>query len=194
MLKKYRIIFLILAICCIELGIYLWAVYTIEPFDFIFGKAARNSGRLSAALNLTIIAALGYYGLKKIYADEQKKELFKLLVTIFAINHLIHFIFIFQNFKLRSENLDLTENAVGVYTFIVILLLPIFLWTIKNLNPILYLGVIIFIFSSTYFMILTFLGKISPEGPHYLHQIGIGIMILGLASILFRIVLERLAK
>lgn len=191
MLRKYRILLLIVAICSLEGIIYLWSLWTLEDSDFLFGKAARISGRASAALNLLILFDAGYYGLKKIYSEEKKRDLFRILITLFAINHLIHFFYIFQNFNTRSEVLAPADHVHGIYTFVLILFIPILIWSFKNLNRLVYYSIIIYIFSSTYFMQVTFYGKISDEKPHYFHQIGIVIMIIGLIYLLYRVFRER---
>jgi len=90
MLTKKRIPLLVALICCLEVIIYLWAVWRTEP-EFVFNKCARNSGRASSAILLITLLMVGYYGLKGIYLDDKKKDTFRILITLFAINHLIHF-------------------------------------------------------------------------------------------------------
>jgi len=45
---------------------------------------------------------VGFYGLKYIFVDEKKKDTFRILITLFAINHLIHFFYLYNNFMARS--------------------------------------------------------------------------------------------
>jgi hypothetical protein len=73
-----------------EVVIYLWAVWTTDP-EFVFNKCARNSGRVSSAVVLITLLMVGHYGLKVIYLNEKKKDAFRILITLFAFNHLIHF-------------------------------------------------------------------------------------------------------
>ncbi|NOQ71026.1 MAG: hypothetical protein GQ574_03430 [Crocinitomix sp.] len=182
---------LLALLLCLEGIIYLWAVWTVEDPDFIFEKCTRNSGRVSAALNLMILVMVGYYGLKKMYAHERLKNTFWKLMTLFAVNHIIHFFYIFKNFKSKEVELVLSENKHGIITFVFILLFPIILWSYKKLNKILYIAIILHLFNATSFMIKTFYGKIKPEKPAYLHQIGIGIMCAVLVYILYRVLREN---
>src|SRR5688572_10737579 len=108
MLTRNKLPLLIVSIICLEIMIYLWAFWTstldrsnffsIES-EFIFDKCARNSGRVSSGLNLIILLVIGYNGLGRIYSNHKLNDKFRILVTLFAINHLIHFFFVFQTFK-----------------------------------------------------------------------------------------------
>ncbi|MFT5780629.1 MAG: hypothetical protein ACI837_003592 [Crocinitomicaceae bacterium] len=167
---------------------------TIEDVDLVFGECARNSGRTSAALNLAILFMLGYFGLKTIYKRENKRNTFRILMTLFAINHLIHFFFVSQNFKSQLLELDISHNIHGFITFIFILILPIILWAIKNLNWVLYFGIILHLFNVTYFIGDTFYGRVNPEDPAYLHRAGILVMIAALLYILYRVFREKSIK
>ncbi|HSY76347.1 MAG TPA: hypothetical protein VK890_05795, partial [Bacteroidia bacterium] len=133
MLTKKRIPLLIAFIFCLEAVIYLWAVWTTEA-EFVFDKCARNAGRASSAIILITLLMVGYYGLKGIYLDDKKKNAFRVLITLFAINHLIHFFYVFMRFKSHSETIDIAENLHGFITFIFILIIPFILLACKNLN------------------------------------------------------------
>ena len=108
MLTKKRIPLLIAFIFCIEVSIYLWAVWTstfdennffaIQP-EFVFDKCARNAGRISSVLILITLAMVGYNGLKKIYADDKKRDSFLIIITLFTFNHLIHLFFVILRFR-----------------------------------------------------------------------------------------------
>ena len=200
MLTKKRIPLLIALICCIEALIYLWAAWTatldrsnffaIES-QFIFAKAARNSGRVSAAIFLITLLMVGYYGLKEIYLDQKKKDSFRILITLFLINHLIHFIFLYFNFKCHSKPLLTSGNAHGIITFIFIALAPIILWTCKKLHPLLYFAIILHLFNVSYFMNKTFLSKVKPEDPAYHDQFGIVAMTAACLYVLYRVFQEN---
>ena len=191
MLKGYKLPLLLVLLICLEGIIYLWAVWTVEDPNFIFEKCTRNSGRVSAALNLIILIMVGYYGLKKMYENERLKKTFWKLITLYAVNHLIHFFYIFNNFKSKEVDLVLSENRHGIITFFFILVLPFILWSYKKLSKVLYIAIILHVFNATSFMIKTFYGKIKPEKPAYLHQIGIGIMCAALVYILYRVLREN---
>ena len=185
MLTKNKIPLLIVFICCVEMGIYLWAVWTTES-EFVFDKCARNSGRVSSFINLTILLMIGFYGFKEIYLDEKKKNTFRILITLFAVNHLVHFFYVFQNFKHHSFELSLTENLHGFITFIFILIVPVILWLYNNLNMVFYAGITLHLFNVSYFIMKTFYSKVKPDKPAYHNQLGIVVTTIACIYILYR--------
>lgn len=201
MLTTKKIPLLIASIICIELLVYLWAVWTttldrsnffaIEP-AFIFDKCARNSGRVSAALILLILLMLGYYGLKQVYGDNRKKDTFRILISLFSFNHLIHFLFLFLRFKSHGTELTINADKHGFITFIFIVISPFVLWANKNLNIPLYLGIILHLFNVSYFMNKTFLSKIKPDQPAYHNQLGIVLLTLACFYVLYSIIRESM--
>ena len=200
MLTKKRIPLLIALIFCIEVLIYLWAAWTatldrsnffsIES-EFIFAKCARNSGRVSSAIILITLLMVGYYGLKEIYLDDKKKDTFRILITLFTVNHLIHFIFVFLNFKSISKPLNIGDNIHGFITFMFIIIIPFILWTNKNLNKLLYIFIILHLFNVSYFINKTFLGKVKPDHPAYHNQFGIVVITAACLYILYRVFREN---
>jgi membrane-associated HD superfamily phosphohydrolase len=207
MLTKKRIIFLIALICCIELAIYLWAVWTstfnennffaIES-EFVFDKCARLAGRISSALILITLLMVGYYGLRKIYSDEKKKESFLILITLFTCNHLIHLLFVILRFRRHGELISL-EGPIniggtmhGFITFSFIIIIPFILWNYKHLNKLLYFVIILHLLNISSFIIKTFLGKVKPpDHPAYHNQFGIAIISVVCIYILYRVYLEN---
>lgn len=159
---------------------------TIEDVDLIFGECARNSGRTAAAINLTILLMVGHIGLKSIYKEESKKNLFRTLITLFAINHLIHFYFVTQNFKSYEIELNISEQLQGFITFLFILIAPVVLWSFTRLSKLLYTGILIHLFNVTYFIAKSFYGRYKPIDPAYLHRLGILVMIAALVYVLYR--------
>ena len=194
MLKKYSLPLLIGFIILLNALIYLRAVSTIEDSDLIFGECARNSGRTSAALNLALLFMLGYFGLRTIFNEEIKKKVFRILISLFAVNHLIHFFFVSQYFKDQFLELDISHNLHGFITFICVLILPVILWSTKKLNKLLYFVTLIHFFNVTYFISITFYSRVKPEDQAYLHQFGILIMIGLLFFILYRVIRENFSK
>ena len=201
MLTKKRIPLLIAIICCIEVLIYLWAVWTtsfdksnffaIEP-EFVFDKCARIAGRVSSVLILITLLMVGYYGLKKIYGDEKKRDSFLILITLFTINHLIHLLFVFLRFRSHTATISIAANLHGFITFIFIIIVPFILLTNKNLNRFLYLGIILHLFNISYFINKTFLGKVKPpDHSAYHNQFGIVVITVACLYILYRVYLEN---
>jgi hypothetical protein len=200
MLTKKRIPLLIACICCLEAGIYLWALWTASldrsnffsiTEEFIFDKCARNSGRVSSAIILVTLLMVGYYGLKNIYRDDKKKDAFRILITLFAVNHMMHFFYVYQNFKHHAMTLSIAENLHGFITFICIIILPFILWTVKNLNKVLYFAIILHLFNVSYFINKTFLGKIKPDHPAYHNQFGIFVISAACLYIVYRVFREN---
>ena len=199
MLTKDRMPLLILLVICLEGFIYLWAFWT-STFDrsnffaieseFIFDKCARSSGRVSSALNLIILFMIGYSGLKQIYHEDRTKDKFRILMTLFAVNHLVHFFFVFQTFKQHTMELNISDNLHGFITFICILILPVILWSLKNLNKALYFCIILHLFNVSYFIMETFYNKIKPEKPAYHNQFGIAITTAACFYVLYRVFRE----
>lgn len=97
----------------LEAVIYLWAAWRTEP-EFVFDKCARNAGRTSSAIILITLLMVGYYGLKGMYLDDKKKDTFRILITLFAVNHLIHFFYVFMRFKSHSEALDIRPIIISL--------------------------------------------------------------------------------
>lgn len=199
MSTKNKLPLLIALIICLEIVIYLWAYWTSTldksnflaiDSEFIFNKCARNSGRVASAINLIILLMIGYFGLKQIYRDDKKNNNFRVLITLFAVNHLIHFFFVFQTFKQHTMALNISENKHGFITFICILLIPIVLWRFKNLNRALYICIIIHLFNVSYFIMETFYNKIKPDKPAYHNQFGIAVTTAACIYILYRIFRE----
>lgn len=190
MLTKNRIPLLIALVCCLELIIYLWAVWTTDA-EFVFNKCARNSGRASSAILLVILLMIGYYGLKRIYRDDQKRDTFLILMTLFTINHFIHFFYVSLNFKSHDLALNIGENKHGFITFICILLVPIVLWTSKRLNKLLYFAIILHLVNVSYFICETFLSKVQPGKPAYHNQLGIAVITAAILYMLYRVFREN---
>lgn len=194
MLTRKKLALLIALILGIEMIIYLWAYFTstfeknnffaIEP-EFVFDKCARNSGRISSFLNLAILLMIGFNGFKKIYGDEKKMDALRILMTLFAVNHLVHFFYVFQNFKHHSLELSLLENLHGFITFIFIFLVPFALWFYRKFNRALSLAITIHLFNQSYFIMKTFYSKIKPDKPAYHNQLGILVTCLALLYVIY---------
>lgn len=137
---------------------------------------------------------IGYFGLKKIFNEKSKLFVFRILITLFAVNHLIHFYFVYQNFKTQDFELNILDNLHGFVTFLCLTLLPVLLYAIKRLKIMTYSLILIHLFNVTYFISISFYARYKPEDLAYLHRIGILIMILSLIYILYRVYQERSIK
>ena len=190
-MPKLKLPLLIAFILCLNVVIYLRAPYEIVPSDNIFAECARNSGRTSAAINLLLLFMLGHFGLKTIYSDKVKLGLFQTLATLFAVNHLIHFFFVSQNFKLKGVELTIADSLHGFITFICLILLPVLLYTFKSLNKLLYFLILFHFFNITYLISKSFYSRYKPIDPAYLHRIGVLVMIMAIIYVLYRMYAER---
>ncbi len=200
MTTKNKLALSICLVLVLEALIYLWARYTatlndgnffaIQP-EFIFDKCARNSGRISSFINLCILGMFGYLGLKHIYRNGHQKDLFRILILLYATNHLTHFFFVFQNFKHHQMTLSISDNLHGFITFMFIVAMPIILWSYQRLNNFLYILITLHLFNVSYFIMETFFNKIKPDKPAYHNQFGILITCMALLYILYRVVQEN---
>ncbi|MFI5218684.1 MAG: hypothetical protein ACHQNT_04275 [Bacteroidia bacterium] len=141
---------------------------------------------------------VGYYGLKKIYDDEKKKESFLILITLFTFNHLIHLLFVILRFRSHGESInldgpiDIGGTMHGFITFISIIIIPFILWNYKYLNKLLYFVIILHLLNISCFIIKTFLGKVKPpDHPAYHNQFGIVVITAACIYILYRVYLEN---
>lgn len=190
MLKVKLPIFIALIII-LNIVIYYTALI-VEPADRVFAECARNSGRTSAAINLILLFTIGHYGLKTIYKEKIKFNFYFTLITLFAVNHLIHFFFVYQNFNWHKMELTITDNLHGFITFLCLTFLPVVVYLYKKLNKTLYYLYLIHFFNVTYFISISFYARYKPGvDPAYLHRIGILIMIIGLLYILYRVFKEK---
>lgn len=186
MLTKKKLPLLILLVICVELLIYFWAVWTTDH-EFVFNKCARNSGRFSTGIILLALLMVGFYGLKKIFLEERKKENFLILMTLFSINHFIHLFFVITSFKSHALPFNISDNIHGFITFIFLIILPFMIWKATKLSKGLYILIILHLFNVSYFICQTFLSKVTPEKPAYHNQFGILVMVLACLYILYRV-------
>jgi hypothetical protein len=192
MLKNKKTQLFVLLIFLLNIGIYLIA-FSTETADRVFAECARNSGRTAAAINLILLLLIGHFGLKTIYKEKNKFSLFELLITLFAVNHLIHFFFVYQNFNWHKMELNVYDHLHGFITFISLILLPIIVHQFKRLSKFLYCYLIIYFFNVTYFIGISFYARFKPGiDEAYLHRIGIFLMIIALFYVVFRVVVEMI--
>ena len=200
MFTEIKVTYLVAAILCLEVAIYFWSAWTatlregnyfsIQPI-LIFAKCARNSGRVSASLNLIILLFIGYFGLKQIYFEKAKLDTFLNLVFIFTINHLIHFFYISQNFKRKSKAIKVSDEKHGIFTFVCITLFPIILWYFKNLNLVLYVYIILHLFNVSYAFMDVLYNKIRVKSERRNHnKLGIIVSTVACIYLVYRVFQE----
>ena len=172
-----KLLFFIVIILVLNILIYWRALVTLEFDNLVFAECARNSGRTSAALNLTMLMMIGFYGSKRIFMNPAKVSTFRILATLFTVNHLVHFFFVSLNFKSQHTPLEISENIHGFVTFISIILFPFAVWTIKSINTTFGILIVIHLTNVTFLISKTFYGRYNHEDPAYLHRIGVLVMI-----------------
>lgn len=190
---KLKLPILISLIIILNILIY-YRAFMIEPAERVFAECARNSGRTAAAINLILLFMLGHYGLQTIFHEKLKKNIFQILITLFAINHLIHFFFVFQNFNIQAMELNVYDHLHGFITFISLIIIPFIVFFFKKLSVPLYAFIIAHFFNVTYFISISFYARYKPEDPAYLHRIGVAVMILALLYVLYRSIIEMRSK
>ncbi|WP_151997458.1 MULTISPECIES: hypothetical protein [unclassified Imperialibacter] len=132
MMKKTIGLSLLVVLC--EYAIYVWSGDVSPEPGIYFQLAARYSARVSFLLFAGILCWTGIRGLKHIYAEEQRRQLFVSLLFLLALNHLIHFYFLAMNFETRGMELREFKNLPGAVAYIVLTLSPFFLWNKKELT------------------------------------------------------------
>lgn len=197
MLQKCRLPHLITAVLCLEVAIYLWAVWTSTldsgnffaiTSEFIFDKCARNSGRVSSGINLLILLLVGHKGLSAIFRNGSSRIELLVLITLFSINHLIHLFFVIQNFAHHGMDLSIGENLHGFLTFFLIVIVPVVLWMSHEFGPALYVLIIFHLLNISYFTMETFLSKVKPGKPAYHEQLGMAITLLACVYVMHSVV------
>ena len=163
-----------------ELLFLVWARNISSDPASIFQIAARFSGRLSLVYFL-----LPWW----LYMLEKKQDLFELLhrpLKIFAVFHLIHFIFLAFNVYLNSITLIPVKLIGGTLGYIMIVFIPFLRHPINSKNGLydgyfLYVGVV---------MIVTYISRIRgdfegsvPSPIHY-----VAITTLGITMFIFLLI------
>lgn len=189
MLTRNKLPLLILVVLSIELIIYLWALGTTRP-EFVFDKCARNSGRVSSIINFGLLLIIGFQGFRKIHFDQVLKDAFQVLITLFAVNHVVHLYFILRNFRHHQLELSLVEHLHGVFTFACVLTVPFVLWWFWRSRSWWDLVLVIHLINASYFIMKTFHSKIKPDHPAYHNQFGIVLTSAAIVYVLYRLVRE----
>ncbi len=194
MLKLDKLPLLILIIFMFNGIILLKEYYALEDIEYVFAEASRNSERLSLIINSIILIFIALMGLKRIYNRENLRNAFRILVTIFALNHLFHFFYGIMYFYFQSWDIASIENVHGYITLISIILFPIILWKVNKLNKVFYFGIILHLFNVSFYISETFYKRFTLPDPDYIHKTGMVIMAVLLFLVLFKEFKERSKK
>lgn len=148
-----------------EIGVFFLASQLSEIDTVQYQLAARYSARISFAIIVLMLAWTGLAGLKRIYSKETSRELLMLSLLTFAVNHLIHFIFIVLNFRANGWSLLQARNGFGSIGYVLLSLAPLYLWKRKELNRSLHaqIGAFLLVVLSIFF--ITYFGRLSKQVP-----------------------------
>jgi hypothetical protein len=195
---------LYLIIFSLELIIYVWAVWTAKLKNDnyfaisnkqIFEKCARNSGRISAILNVIILLFVGYWGLEQIYLTKKHFDMFLILVNILTINHLIHFYYISRNFKRQSLKIKFKQEKRGIFTYICITAFPLFVWYFNHLNAVVYIIILLHLYNVSYVFVMALYSKITVNAQITIHnKLGMFVTTAAWAFLMYRVFVEQILQ
>ena len=191
-----------IALIALELIILIWAAWTASlkesnylaiPQHKIFEKCARNSGRVSAMLNVLILMMIGHFGLQKIYSTQEHFLSFFDLVSLFTLNHLIHFGYISRNFKRQSMKIKFQEEKRGIFTYICITIFPIFLWYFRNLNIWTYIIILMHLLNVSHVFVMALNTKIRVKSKITIHnKLGMFTTVVSWIYVVYSVVMDVL--
>jgi|688.fasta_scaffold24802_5 hypothetical protein len=176
---------LLVLLLSLEAVIYLWALATTEP-EFVFDKCARNSGRVSSLINLMILLMLGHVGFERIRGVASRWDALRVLITLFAVGHVVHLAFVALNFHHHGLVLSMVEQLHGTITFVFLLAAPVALWSVREPKPWWNILLIIHLINVSFFIMKTFYSKITPDRPAYHNQLGIVVTSAAIVYVLYR--------
>ena len=195
---------LYILILALELIIYVWAVWTasLKNDNYfaisnkqIFEKCARNSGRVSAILNVIILVYVGYWGLEPIYRSRIQFDTFLTIVNILTINHLIHFFYISRNFKRQSLKIKFKQEKRGIFTYICITAFPLFVWYFTELNIEVYLFIVLHLYNASYVFAMALYSKITVNAKITIHnKLGMIVTTAAWIFMMYRICIEQILQ
>lgn len=188
MILRYFPVVLIIALEIIAL-FYVDSI--TEVLDINFSLKARYSARISFA-TLTIIGIwMAAIGLKNIFANDKKRQLFIGGILAFTINHLIHYWYLYQNFEANGLDISSKYISFGALSYLILTFVPILIWKWNQLTKSRYYmlsGFIVLMISiCLYTYSSRFESNLPLPPPSWLFSIFIGIGGIVILGILGRI-------
>jgi hypothetical protein len=156
-----KIVLMLAAVIVCEIIILLLSMRISDLATIKYQLAARYSARTSFIIISGILLLIGIKGLKQIYDHENLRQLFMMLLLAFAINHLIHFIFIVLNYNANNMQLFHLDNGFGAVGYVMLSLAPLYLWSKKKLTRSLHLQINAFLFIVISIFFILYLGKLN---------------------------------
>ena len=171
-------------IVILEILIFYWSMSIGHSENYYFQLAARFSARVSFFILVSLLAWMGFTGLKKIYATEWTRKNYVTLILMLMVNHLIHFGFLWMNYQVNDISMMEANNVVGVIGYIAITLAPLYLWNKSQLTPQLYLKIYSFLFAITFIFTFSYIDRLSKALPFPTPKVYFIISLLVIAGLL----------
>lgn len=191
--KSIVVAFIVLVIW--EFAMYQLALGISNVETIKYQLAARYSARTSFVIIAALLLWIGISGLKRIYSDDRRRSIFLLTVSAFAINHLLHFIFIVLNYQANGLSLFSVKNTFGAIGYVMLSVAPIYLSSKERLTPSLYLQIyflltiLIAIFSFTY--LGRFSKQVAMSSPLSVYTACLGLIGVLVLLNVYRVIIER---
>ena len=153
----------------IEISLFIF-LYSFEPeINEVFRYAARYSGRLSLVMYL-----LCFFLFKEASLKNKSLEITKKALGIFAIMHVIHFIFLAFSMYLNEVPIIPTRMAGGFIAYLMIVVYPFY---INKINRKVYH--LIYFYYVGFVMLMTYISRIRGQfvgaNPEIFHFIAMGV-------------------
>ena len=172
----------------LEVLIYNWSGRVTDLETVRFSLAARWSARVSLAFLFYLSAWVSISGLKKIFKKERQRDVFILLVSMIAFNHLIHFVFFYINHVVNNYDLFTLRSAGGVLGYVVLILAPFYLWNKKELTQMVYWPTMGTITLLLIISVVSYLGRWNKDLPMASpKELYMGIMAVAIALLIMNV-------
>jgi hypothetical protein len=189
-----KIAVLVMLIILWETGVYFWVLNNTP--EALYQLSARYSARTSFVLITFILLWIGATGLREIYRSASKRLHLITLILLLAVNHLIHFGFLYANLQPDNFGQFLLENHLPALLYVALTISPWLLFSKKTLSTPLYWGILIFLMGLEIIFLQTYVGRVSspkPFGSPPYFYIGCIVLIgVTLGLNIYRVVTEHL--
>jgi len=187
---------IISSVLLLEAANYFYSSGLSQNADQFYSLTARYSARITFFLLVSLAIWIVLKGLHALMDSSKSREVLLAGLTAVAVNHLIHFYFLYQNFQVNG--LDLWTKAVsfGALAYVFLSLAPIYFWTIKRLGSKQYALIHFFVMLLLAICVFTYssrLGRVEPlplSPPIWQFKFFIGIGLSAIAALLARILVD----
>jgi len=155
-----------------ELLILVFAYFKNPSFEYTFRYAARYSGRLSLVVFLLTFYSYANYTPKPF----SKESPFKNTLSLFAILHGIHFIFLALSVYLNKIPLEFVKVLGGFVAYIMILIAPFVFHKLKTGFHLVYFYYVSIVMAVTYLARIK--GELEGAEPFWFHYVALSTIIV----------------